>query len=241
MTGEYGIIHYDLHDARCPVRVQGIEINTTRIPPARVAVSGRTAHVLAFIVVALLLGMRAASEFRMMGVHGSDPQMPIWGMIVLIKLAFWSVLALLAWLPAVIGKTRLGLTAAVLLLAIWSTAICGAAWQHGRAAQALADADNPATPAKRLAELAHFDGIQAGYELDNRIASNPNTSADTLRELHGRRDQVGTEMCLARNPNTPVDVLDELADHPDEYVQRSLAQNPALTEAVRRKLKPNAE
>jgi hypothetical protein len=82
----------------------------------------------------------------------------------------------------------------------------------------------------------HFDGIQAGYELDNRIASNPNTPPDALHELY-ERDQLGTHMKLASNPNTPVEVLEELVHQEDQWVQRSLAENPKLPDSLRHRLK----
>ena len=60
--------------------------------------------------------------------------------------------------------------------------------------------------------LVNFDGIQAGYELDNRLALNPTTPPAALRELSRRRDQSGTLMCLMRNPSTPDDVLEQIRD-----------------------------
>ena len=93
---------------------------------------------------------------------------------------------------------------------------------------ALLDSANPATSADRLRELASFrDG--PGYEIDNRVARNPSTPPDVLRSLHGRPDQVGTEMCLAENPNTPDDVLRVLATRDDEwarYIAAALQRNP---------------
>lgn len=65
---------------------------------------------------------------------------------------------------------------------------------------ALLDSENTKASAERLRELARYRG-GSGYEIDNRVASNPSTPPDVLRSLHGRPDQVGTEMCLAENPN----------------------------------------
>jgi len=93
---------------------------------------------------------------------------------------------------------------------------------------ALLDSANPATSADRLRELARFQG-GPGYEIDNRVARNPSTPPDVLRSLHGRPDQVGTEMCLAENPNTPDDVLRVLATRDDEwarYLAAALQRNP---------------
>lgn len=97
---------------------------------------------------------------------------------------------------------------------------------------ALADAADPTANPERLQALVGYQS-GFGYEIDNRIASNPNTPADVLRTLHGKPDQVGTEMCLAENPNTPDDILLELAKRNDkwaEYIQKSLARNPRYIE-----------
>lgn len=90
------------------------------------------------------------------------------------------------------------------------------------------DSANPTTDADRLRELADYIG-GPGYEIDNRIAKHPNTTPDVLRSLHGRTDQVGTEMLLAQNPRTPDDILLELADRKDEwskYIRDGLKRNP---------------
>jgi hypothetical protein len=104
----------------------------------------------------------------------------------------------------------------------------------GQVRRGLADAADPATPPERLRALAGYR-TGFGYEIDNRIASNPNTPVDVLRDLHGKPDQVGTEMCLARNPNTPDDILVELSKRDDEWkesIQQSLALNPRYGEAL---------
>ncbi|HVX16255.1 MAG TPA: hypothetical protein VHC22_34030 [Pirellulales bacterium] len=146
----------------------------------------------------------------MMWEHGADPQMAIWWMLWLIKLGLWFLAGswFLKWLLYVRSK-RWALIVGLLPLLGWGVAISFASWKYAAGSRALADASNPATPAERLSQLVDFDGIQAGYELDNRLASNPNTSADALRKLSSR-DQEGTNLCLARNPNTPADVLESL-------------------------------
>lgn len=99
---------------------------------------------------------------------------------------------------------------------------------------ALADAANPTMNPDRLRALVGYQS-GFGYEIDNRIAENPNTPVDVLRSLHGKPEQVGTEMCLARNPNTPDDILLELAKRDDkwaEWIQKSLAMNPRYTQIV---------
>ncbi len=97
---------------------------------------------------------------------------------------------------------------------------------------ALLDAQDPTTSPERLRALVGYE-TGFGYEIDNRIASNPNTPADVLRSLHGKADQVGTEMSLARNPNTPDDILLDLAKRDDDwkkYIQNSLQANPRYKE-----------
>ena len=91
---------------------------------------------------------------------------------------------------------------------------------------ALTDAANPATSPARLHALIGFP-TGFGYEIDNRIALNPNASAETLRALFKRPNQAGTLTCLARNPRTPEDVLDALSKSGDTWILQSLAQNPA--------------
>jgi hypothetical protein len=166
-------------------------------------------QVAVFSVIILLVALRAASELGMMNEYGSDPQMPIWVMSMAVELALWFGGGLVAWRLVAARKNRWGLPAGLVLLLVWTVAICAASWEYQRARQALADASNPSTPPERLRELVHFDGIQAGYRLDNRLASNQNTPPEALREL-SERDQLGTQMCLMRNPNTPKDILRKL-------------------------------
>jgi hypothetical protein len=103
-----------------------------------------------------------------------------------------------------------------IVFAIWAAYICVASWKYFAAADALADASRPSTPPARLHQLVHFSGIQAGYELDNRIAAHPNTPIEALRELHARGN-MGTLMTLARNPNTPPDILHKLRNQSPGY------------------------
>ena len=79
--------------------------------------------------------------------------------------------------------------------------------------------------------------MQGGYELDNRIAANPNTDPETLRELYFRRN-LGTLMVLARNPKTPEDVLQEMVAHDitETLIRRSLKTNPNLPPELRGKI-----
>jgi hypothetical protein len=98
--------------------------------------------------------------------------------------------------------------------------------------RALIDAADPGTTAERLRELA-MQRSGPGYEIDNRVARHPNTPSEVLRMLHGRPDQVGTEMCLAANPHTPDDILRELAGRSDDWgklIRAHLRDNPRYTE-----------
>lgn len=99
---------------------------------------------------------------------------------------------------------------------------------------ALADAENPTTSPERLRALVGYQ-TEFGYEIDNRIVSNPNTPIDVLRSLHGKPNQVGTEMSLARNPKTPDDILVELAKRDDSWrdlMQKALHSNPTYAGIV---------
>jgi hypothetical protein len=179
-----------------------------RLPHRLRLLTRRRVAVIAFAAVTLLVCVRAECELAMMWEYGSDAQMPIWWLMMLIVLALWfaggSVLA--ASLVA-LWPRRWGLLISIPLAVAWVVAICVASWKYQIARQALADAADSSTSPDRLSQLVHFNGIQAGYELDNRIASNPNTPPEALREL-SKRDQLGTKMCIMRNRKTPRDVLD---------------------------------
>ncbi len=213
--------------ARSPLRLHGL---------GRLRVAA-----IAFAAITLLVFVRAGCEWGMMREYGADPQMPIWGIMSAITLAFWFVTgSVLAGLLIAFWPNRWGAPIGTLLIVVWAIAISRASWEYQRGRQALADASDPSTSAEQLSELVHFDGIQGGYELDNRIASNPNTPPEALREL-SKRDQLGTQMCLAENPNTPLDVLQELTNNKDADVIRDLRRNPNLPESIRRKLEDREE
>lgn len=164
-----------------------------------------------------------------------DPQTPIWIMISSITCVFIAVtLAPLAWLALRGLRSESSLIKCVSwvpllsLLAWYSFGFISLAYMRS----ALVDSANPTTKAERLRELANYkDG--PGYEIDNRVAKHPNTPPDVLRALHGRPEQVGTEMCLAQNPNTPDDVLMAIADRNDEWsesILHALKRNPRYAE-----------
>ncbi len=199
----------------------------------------------------LLLGMlvvlvlRGVSERAMMDEFGSDPQMGIWMMFMIVGLAFWLLtgcavagVLLLGW------KNRWGFAVGAVLLFGWTVAISLYSWQFYQSRQALVDARDPATSPARLEQLLQFNGIQAGYELDNRIASNPNATPEILRQLYERHNS-GTLMILARSSRTPTDVLQAIVDHDlndathgssEEWIRKGLKQNPSLPDALREKL-----
>jgi hypothetical protein len=164
-----------------------------------------------------------------------DPQSPIWIMISTVTSVFIAVtIAIVAWVAfrGLESKSRLLKCAAilpfVLLLGWYATGFLNLAQMQS----ALLDAANPSTNADRLRELADYKK-GPGYEIDNRIAKHPNTPPDVLRSLHGRPDQVGTEMCLAQNPNTPDDVLRAIGNRNDDwtkYVLDALKRNPRYNE-----------
>lgn len=179
-------------------------------------------------VIASLIGLRAASELGMMSAHGSDAQMPIWMIFMGVALALWAGSAFICARLAALVKGRWSTHVKYAFILCWAVAICISSWKYLAGWKALADAANPSTSPSRLRQLVRFDGIQAGYELDNRIASNPNSPADVLRLL-ATKDQLGTKMCLARNPRSPKDVLQALSQESDEWVQKSLKDNPNFT------------
>ena len=185
-------------------------------------------------VVILLVILRAGCEYSMMIEHGPDAQMGIWFIFMVVKLLFWLVTGVVAAaILAAAWPNRWRRLAAFGLALLWVSAICWSSVRYYDAAQALYDASAASTSPERLRELVNFQGIQAGYELDNRLASNSSTPPNVLGMLHGRPVQVGTEMCLARNPNTPAGILIELANREDEwskYITDSLRQNPKYDE-----------
>jgi hypothetical protein len=181
-------------------------------------------------IVFICASVPTFAEASMMSLFRPDAQMSIWLGAMVIKWVFWTIAGLGIVSLAVQRRKRRWL--AVPLLAMWGGAIIWSSVGYWEGRRALADASNPRTSPERLAELEHFNGIKAGYELDNRLAANPNTPTNVLRELHGRKDQLGTEMKLAANPKTPQDILGALSKHEDELVRRELAENPAIGEDI---------
>ncbi len=212
--------------------------STTAAPTGSWSLSRRSAGQLAFLAVFGLVALRAVCERAMMAEFGSDPQMAIWMMFMVVKLALWGLGgSLLAGLVMFLWNRRWGRRIAVMLLLGWAVAIGMASWNYQRGSRALADARDPSTSPERLQELLDFPGIQAGYELDNRLAVHPHATPELLRKLYNRRQQ-GTLMVLARNSRTPVDILQKLAENDvqDQWIRKNLLQNPALPPELREKI-----
>lgn len=204
-------------------------------------------HILPAIVTGALFGVsRWMFECLFVVPLNPDPQSPIWVMISTVT----SVLIALTLIPCVWLALRglesnsslnrlASLVPLIVLLAWYSTGFI----QLARIRSALLDSANPNTSGDRLRELANFSG-GPGYEIDNRVAQHPNAPPDVLRSLHGRPDQVGTEMCLAMNPNTPDDVLLDLSNRNDEwanYISDALKRNPRYDELLAHKEKAPPE
>ena len=197
----------------------------------------------------LLVVLRATSEVALMREFGSDPQMPIWIMFLVAKLVYWGFAGGVVAGVLFFEKPRWRILMGVILLLGWTYAIRMEGWKAKISQQALAEARNPATTPVRLGQLFEFAGTQdSGYELDNRIATHPHATPELLRKLYGRHN-LGTLMILARRPDTPEDILqaivdDDLAranqDSENEWIRKSLEQNPQLPAAIRRKLEGQA-
>lgn len=220
-------------------------VATTAPAQRRPAVlSKRLVGLLVFLGMVVLVVLRATSELALMRESGSDPQMPIWIMFMGAKLVYWLFAGGVVAGVLFFEKPRWRITMGVVLLLGWSYAIRMESWKLQLKQQALAEARDPSTSPARLEQLLLFADIQDGYELDNRIAANPNTTPEILRRLYGRH-QLGTLMTLARSPETPEDILQAMVDHDlarvnqdfeNEWIRKCLKKNPNLPEAIRRKL-----
>lgn len=190
----------------------------------------------AIITAALVAGTRSYYESAMPKLVPTDAQGGIWlaYSAVMSIGTFLVCLALVYYSLSAFSKKKYPITVLLLgmfLFVSWRTGYT--LIQYSEIRTALADAANPATSPERLSELIGFP-TGFGYEIDNRIASNPNSNEGILRNL-SRRNQLGTLVCLARNPNTPDDILDDLSKNPDKSIQQSLRLNPK----VKNKNEPN--
>lgn len=187
-------------------------------------------RILAVGIVFLLVAVRAVTDYRLMHEYGADAQMSIWFMYMAAKILLWLIfgLAAVALIDAGQMKSRRSIVGC-LLLVLWVATIGWSSFAYHQARHALVAASSTKTSPERLKTLSHITGIQASYELDNRLAQNPNTPPEVLRQLHGKPYQIGTEIALAQNPNTPDDVLLEIAARKDEWsehLQTALKNNP---------------
>ncbi len=188
--------------------------------------------ILALLVGLLIGGSRYLYESSMPALVPYDAQGGIWVVFSLVASGATAIVASLLCFLALryFGKhMRMRGSLALLGLILIGGCTANSMVQLKDVRLALVDAADPATDPERLRALVGYE-TGFGYEIDNRIASNPNTPVDVLRSLHGKPHQVGTEMCLADNPNTPDDILLELAERNDdwaEYIQKSLARNPS--------------
>lgn len=179
-----------------------------------------------FLLAMLLVALRALCEMSMMSAHGPDAQMGIWFAAMVFWISGWAISGfLLAFIAAKARSSTSGPSAAVVLLGVWAICLGISSARYYNGGRALSQASGASTAPEQLEQLSDFTGLQAGYELDNRVAENPNTSVETLRKLY-HRNNLGTRMVLARNPNTPADILTELSNDEDEWIQKSLAVNP---------------
>jgi len=201
----------------------------------------RNAIVIGLIVGLCIAGSRFAFESSMPSLVPFDAQGGLWVAFSLVVSGVTFVLASLfcALTLKLFGK-RMRMLGILCLLPVLFFGGCTIhrMVELKQIRKALLDAKDPTTSPDRLRALVGYE-TGFGYEIDNRIASNPNTSADVLRLLHGKPGQVGTEMSLARNPNTPDDILRNLAKRDDEwkkYIQESLQANPRYRDSSSNRL-----
>ena len=191
--------------------------------------------ILALLAGLLIGGTRYLYESSMPSLVPYDAQGGIWVVFSFILSGFTVLFASLLCFLALsfFGKhKRVWGSLALLGLILIGGCTANSMIQLKESRLALADAADPTANPERLRALVGYQS-GFGYEIDNRIASNPNTPVDVLRSLHGKPHQVGTEMCLAENPNTPDDILMELAKRNDkwaEHIHKSLARNPRYIE-----------
>lgn len=204
----------------------------------------RMIGLLVCLIMLSLIMLRASSEWAMMIESGPDAQMPIWMLFFWSKLLYWGLTAGLVAGVMFVENPRWRMAMGVLLLLGWTYAIRTESWKINVAVQALVEARDPATSPARLIQLLQFSGPQAGYELDNRIAANPNTNPEIMRMLYERHN-IGTLMILARDPRTPEDILWDIVnrdlpqlkeENMQTWARKTIKMNPKLPAAIRRHL-----
>lgn len=84
-------------------------------------------------------------------------------------------------------------------------------------------AGNPNTPAETLYQLSRDEN-----ELVRRnITKNPNAPADIVKAIENRIGEMNTNIRLAGNPSTSVDVLRELSQEDNIKIRKGIAKNPS--------------
>ena len=193
--------------------------------------NNRNALIVAVPLAALVAGVRWTYESSMPDLVPTDAQGGIWVLYsAVVSIGTFLLCFVLVYASLVIWRAKRHFVAVPLFASFLLISGCtgNTLLRYSVIRTALADAANPATSSERLRELIGFP-TGFGYEIDNRIASNPSSDEESLRILF-RKDEEGTLVCLARNPNTPKDLLEELKLNPAEWIQRSLATNPNSNE-----------
>lgn len=193
-----------------------------------IEMTARRRWLIAAIAAAVVAGTRFHYESSMPKLVPYDAQGGIWIVVsvVMSSVTFFILLGLGYGALKFFSQKR-HVTAILLSLAFFTVTAYTANTLMGLHSirVALTEAKNPTTPPERLRELIGFQ-TGFGYEIDNRIAANPNSTADILRILSRKDDQLGTLTTLARNPDTPADILDDLSKNPDKWIQKALEENP---------------
>lgn len=152
---------------------------------------------------------------------------------LIINAVLWLFLSFVIFhfLQALAQNHRLKLIITALLIFLFFGYAVNTTYTAMQLNRALVAAADPTTSSQRLNQLAKND-MDYGYELDNRIASNPSTSVDTLVSLYSRDGQIGTDLTLAANPNTPNDILIALSKRTNERwsdaIVKALKRNPKV-------------
>lgn len=183
---------------------------------------------IAALMAALVAGIRWYYESSITRLVPNDAQGGLWvAYSAVMSTATFIAGCFIAYHLLIALKQRKPVAAALMSLMFIGIVVWTANTLHNLAQRrtALTDAANPKTRPERLHALIGFP-TGFGYEIDNRIALNPNTSVEALRILYKKTDQHGTLTCLARNPNTPDDILDGLSKSGDTWILQSLKLNP---------------
>lgn len=106
----------------------------------------------------------------------------------------------------------------------------------GKGGSRIAIAEDPATPADVLAELA----VDTPEEVRTKVAANPSTPVETLVGL--AEDESARVCCrVAANPSTPHTSLVDLCTHDDQFVRAEVADNPSSPASALRSLSRDSQ